>query len=88
MLNLTTTEMADFIKNTHKTFAGRPAADALGVLMRIADYFVKTPACLSVNVEAETDEEHGGLRTVMNLVRHGVVWDCSERIDHREEVER
>lgn len=74
-------QLAQFIRRTHSTFAGEPSAVALQVLGDMNAAMIQFPAMVGVTFEAETDADHGSLKTeieINHLPQGG--WNYTERV--------
>lgn len=60
--------VAAWIRRTHSTFAGLPAADCLQVLGRL-NYQISNSAQIGATYTAMTDAQHGSLNTLLYVGR-------------------
>lgn len=74
-------QVAAWIRRTHSSFAGLPAADCLQVLGWLNGQIMTTPA-VGATYKARTDSQHGDLNTLLYIGRDDRgAWIIQEQVD-------
>lgn len=75
----TTSDLIEFIQNTHTMFGERKIDHAAECIAKFEAKINKTPAMIGGNFYARTNEEHGGIDTIITINKIDGAWQYVER---------